>query len=227
MGTWGTGLLDGDSQLDAIGEITDEIEAAVAALADEPASEESAGRLAGGLALLIQISGYSFESEEVWPRLHRALRQQASAFDALGPEAAALLRRLDAGEGAQIADGSGGRAGELLKAVGDYLDGPTEPALLASSAAAELVQQMAERCARMLDAELIEGDDLYEMAGPLGLFGLLLLLPPCRVDPARLKTWSERVRAANEKTKDERGFFDEYMVNVELGFEIARRRFGG
>lgn len=231
MGTWGDGLLDSDGALDCAGEVTEWLEAQAALLVDSPATEVAAARLAALMGLLLHLSPYSFESPRSWPALRDALEQQHRAYAALSPEAATLMRQLLHGAGKELGARRGERSGEFLQALGGYLDGVLEPCLLAHEAAGALVQEVAGVCADMLDVRLTGDLDLYESADAMGAFALLLLLPPCRLEGARLKRWHGFMREARRRTGAEGTgnpdieFFDRYMVNVELAFRLARARF--
>lgn len=232
MGTWGSGLLDSDGALDAIGDITNWLEEEVAKLADVRANEQSVARLAGALGLLLELSPYSFEATSHWSKIDAALQQQQRAFNKLEPAAADLMGQLLEGGGAELAARKDKRPAELKRALGSYLEGKREPVLLQHSEAIGLVQETADRCVAMLEEYLDEPElDLYESADGMGLLGLLLLLPPCHVDAGKLKQWHEYMRKSYRTTRDEDPenpdleHFDEYLVNLELAFKLALERF--
>ncbi|MCB9896267.1 MAG: hypothetical protein H6839_17690 [Planctomycetes bacterium] len=232
MGTWGAGLLDSDGALDAIGDVLNWLEAEAAKLVDAPAAEPSAARLAAALGLLLELSPYSFENSGHWSNLESALSQQRRAFAKLLPEAAGLMQRLLDGDGPALANRHGDRSPELRTALGGYLDGRREPALLDHPAAETLVQEAADRCADAIDEFQQENElDLYEAGDAMGLLGLLLLLPPCKVDAKRVNNWHAYMRDAHKLTREQDPenpdleHFDEYMANVELAFKLALQRF--
>ncbi len=230
MGTWGEGLFDGDGALERVGSISDQLEARVAELCKRPPSTKDAAELGAALGILLQISPYSFENAERAGRILAALRQQAPSFADLPPTTSALLERLAAGAGAELAERDGGRRGTLRLALGGYLDGLREPALFATAAAQALVQEVAETCAAALDRELETAEDLYEVDS-MGLCGLLLLLEPWQLDSERVERWRDRLRAIyagmctryGEKGADME-FFKGYLRNAERAFQLLLER---
>lgn len=224
MGTWGKGLFDGDAPLDRIGAVSDGLERRVVELGSKPASAATVAELGALLGILLQISPYSFSNAERAARLQAAVQAHSASFADLSPDAAAILRRLAAGEGAELAERDGARRGTLRQALGAYLDGKREPALFEAPAARAAVQEVAASLAGVLDRELDAVEDLYE-ADCLGLAGLLLLLEPWQLDSLRVEHWRDRVRAiyASMCTRyGEKGgdmeFFKGYLQNAERAF---------
>jgi hypothetical protein len=232
MGTWGSGLFDGDGPLDVIDDLASDLDDELVDLTAATPSAETAGRLSGVIGLLLQLSPTSFDKEsEAAATIVEAIEHHREVLPALSAPAGELLLRIVAGEGQSLADRDGDRKGKLEQALGNYIDYYREPALFEHPAAHEVTQRFAERCAEIID-ELLAAPELdpYEVLDVGGPLGLLLLVEPCRVDPARCAAWRQTLRAIGERSRDaanpDLAFFTEYLQNADLAFELLASKFG-
>jgi hypothetical protein len=234
MGTWGSGLFDGDGPLDVIVDLTTELEEEIASLTTVDPSDATVGQLSGAVGLLLQLSPSSFDREsETATTIVAAIEQHQQSLSARPAEAVTILRRIAAGEGQSLADRDGDRQGTLEQALGNYIDYYREPALFEHPAAHDVTQRFAERCAELVD-ELLAAPELdpYEALDVGGPLGLLLLVEPCRIDPARCAAWRAALGAIAERARQEDAanpdlaFFTEYVRNADLAFELLASKFG-
>lgn len=222
MGTWGEGLLDGDAQLDLLGELMGDVLERVSELAEREATHEAARELVGGLGLLLQHCDYAFEDEDESERIAAAIEQQRPAFSGLSVEARELIERVCRGEIPNLDEGRDDA--ELTKIVG-AAGGPRYAAFFETDEARAVVQRLVDAAAEVLDEEMKLGD-LYELAMPIGLVGLLLTIAPWTLEPARIAAWRNVARESWATMVAELGedgtdmpFFASYMNNVEAAFD--------
>ncbi|HEU4409843.1 MAG TPA: hypothetical protein VFS43_31610 [Polyangiaceae bacterium] len=236
MGRWGYGILDGDGPLDGVGVVVHAIEADVARYARTRPGPRTPARLGAAVGLLLQLSSYSFEDEEIAATIGRALRKHEANFGLLlPPEAASLLRRVAAGEGRALAARRGGRRGELAQALGRYLDGVREPSLFEHPLARAYAQKIALRCARRLERALAGGGlDLIDDDRWMGALGALLLVEPWSLPASRVEGWRARYEAAldalrpgDDPEPDLVDFEAALGPNVRLAFDLLSRRARG
>ena len=98
----------------------------------------------------------------------------------------------------------------------------TEPLLRAPGGQAVL-DALAVRAAAYLDRSLGRPTDLRALAGDLAALGVLIELATAgfhRVAPARIAAWRAGFDEADRRTREERSFWDRYVVRVRRGFEL-------
>ncbi|MGE0710298.1 MAG: hypothetical protein AB7N76_13710 [Planctomycetota bacterium] len=225
MGTWGDGLFDSDAALDLVAEHTKAEEQAIAKLGGAKPSAKRAEELAARVGLLLQLAPFAFTK----PAIAEVAQGLTPAFGGLRPAARELLRRVAEGEGDALAERRGKRSKELRQALGGYLCGKREPSLFASPAGEQVLQRFADRCLRGLEGSL-RCPDLEELqwSGGMALLGLLLLVEPPRVPGARLSKGLARLERlwAKQQRKGELAFWDRFVPNARLAFELALLRHG-
>lgn len=230
MGTWGNGLFDGDGPLDVIGDIGGWIEGQVQELSEAEPTVESAGRLAGAVGLLLQLSPYSFEGE-FSETIRSAIVRHRKAMEGFSEQALSLLDTIAEGSGKKLADSLGDRSEALKQILGEYVNHPRHEPLFESDAARALVQETAEYCVEQLEEMLEDEDlDLYELADPVGAVGVLLLLSPCRIKVKSIDKWRRQVKAVIERERKQDPdnpdleFYDEYLPKAEAAFRLLEER---
>jgi hypothetical protein len=233
MGRWGSGIWDSDGALDAVAEIEQGIIDDLRRYARTRPGPRTPGRVAAAVGVLMQLGADHLADPARARPIVRAVRKHAAALrPALGAEAAALLERVAAGEGAALAARKGGRAGSARRALGGYLDGVREPSLFAHPAARAYVQKVAERCSRAVRRLTSEagGFDLYEdeFLGPLGL---LVVLSPWSLPRRRFRRWRRgverhvrRLRADGADNPDLPFLEGQLLPNVRLALSILAAR---
>lgn len=248
MGTWGYGILQNDSAQDGIGDLARTIEDDVAGLADRPATVEAAARAGAAVGLLLQFSEYSLNPEsEASAGIRRGLKAQEPAFDALPGKAGSILRGVLEGTHPGLED----RLADLDERVVEALIGPAEeerefptqrafgrrePDLFAHPEAARYAQEVAERCAGLVDEDFEDDeivDDLCRESTAIGPLGLLLLIEPCRLDPDRVEAWRERAAEgfatmeedlADEDPDGELEFYAVYRACLDKALAVAAEK---
>lgn len=232
MGRWGYGILDGDGPLDGVGGVIHAIEADITRYARTRSGPRTPARLGAAVGLLLQLSPYSFEDEEIAATIARALKKHGANFGSLPPEASSLLERVAAGEGRAIAARRGKRGGELAQALGRYLDGVREPSLFEHPLARAYAQKIALRCARRLERALAsDGLGLIDDDRWMGTLGALLIVGPWSIAPSRVEAWRARYEAAldglrseDDPNPDLADFEAALGPNVRLAFDLIVRR---
>jgi hypothetical protein len=172
-----------------------------------------AARLSAGVGLLLHLNAhYSFNPESgFYPRLSAALARQESVLDNLPKRACLLLRELHAHpeKGADLVARSGPLDRALQNAFfargkGFSMErrmGKREPALFEHPASAAYVQKVADRLTRQVVAGFrrrSETSDMYREGGrTVAALATLLVIEPCKVNPALLRDCWDLYRAAN------------------------------
>jgi hypothetical protein len=243
MGAWGYGLLQNDSSQDGLCDIHDRIEADVGKLARRRPGEAMAARLAGGIGLLLHLNAhYSFNSENAFfGQLDAALARQEPAFDTLPRKAATILRNLRANpeKGADLVDRTGPldkqlQVGFFNKGKGFPMErrmGKREPALFEHPGSAAYVQEVADRCLRVVVAGFrkrgILRDLCREGGDIIAALATLFVIEPCAINPARLRDCWELYRAAavGANYEDEEDFQNAYRACLRAALTAGIRKF--
>jgi hypothetical protein len=238
MGTWGSGLLEGDGPMDYIGDLTDQIEEDIAGFAEDHPSEMTAARLGAAIGLLLQTSAYPFESDFA-RTLKKALSRQSKAIALLPDAARKVLEAVARGEGPKLAEGTRVTDEALEMVLGKKWGMDTrQPGLFQHPEAAAYVQSFSESCADTVD-EGFQGEDLdlYQVDF-MGAFGLLLVIAPVQLDETRVIEWRASLRRVHEQTKvdlskpinqsnqSDLPFFEEYMAKAEQAFDLLLAKLG-
>jgi hypothetical protein len=208
MGTWGDGLYDNDHSLDVLGDLFKTLEL-----------EKSPAHLAVslGVRLWMEPSGIGVRAE----KYREIIRRRESWLRYLPAPAAEALREIAANPKA-ASEREGSRSDEVRQVVGSYNDGPRIDALLQVPGADAILQPLADRCMEKLDRVFKGKMDLYELAGEIAPLGVLLELRAVgiRVPPAKVETWRKGFSKSDQATKEERGFWDDYVERVKPGFDL-------
>lgn len=230
MGTWGKGLVQGDSPLDYIYSQTDRLRRDIERLSETEPSASAVARLGAAIGLLLQCHPGSFHNDRFLPKLYAALERQRSYFPALPARARKVFRQILDGKGAALADRNArGVDPRIRRALGHAL-GYREPVLFKPPQAAAYAQEFAGCCVQSLDEELNCPGETWmdDLQGVMGIFVLLLLIEPCRVSLRKIRGWRKKVRAIYESENQEFGHnrtIDQFMRNVERAFEVALEKF--
>jgi hypothetical protein len=243
MGAWGHGLLQNDDAQDGLCDVHDGIEEDVAKLARRRPAEPMAGRLSAGIGLLLHLNAhYSFNPESgFYPQMSAALARQDPALDALPKRACLLLRDLGAHpeKGADLV----ARSGPFDRALQDAFFargkgfpmerrmGKREAALFEHPASAAYVQKVADRLLRKVVAGFrrrSETSDMYrDGGGTVAALATLLVIEPCKVNPALLRDCWDLYRAANAGVDygDEADFAGNHRACLRRAIEAGIQKF--
>jgi hypothetical protein len=201
MGRWDTTLWGADAPLDGLGRVVETIARDVARYARTVAGPRTPPRLAAAVGVLLRVSPYAFEpTGKVFPVVQRALRKHDAGVDVLGLEAAAVLRRVAAGEGPGLMT-SLLPADEPRRAI----LGPAGARICCSSLfahprARRYVQKIAARAAREVERGLDAFDEeLFDDDAVLGPLGLLAVIPGWTLPRATVAGWRARMTARWER----------------------------
>lgn len=208
MGTWDDRLYDNDSALDL-----------VAAMTEVGVHADAATLVARiGLAAWLDPSAITGATDEV-----RDAVAAAEGTEALPPETRESLALLLADPEGATRDGS--RSDPVRAVLGGYCDGPRFDPLLRFAGAQPVIEAMGERAAGVLDEALAPSSrGLYELAGELAALGLVVELAQAglwRPAPGRVEAWRRGFAAADDRTRDEREFWDGYVRHVHAALELV------
>jgi hypothetical protein len=232
MGTWGSGLMEGDGPLDCIGDLAHQIEQDIAGFAKADPSETMAARLGAALGLLLQVSIYSFESDFA-RTLKKVLSHHSKSINRLSEDAKKIFEEVAGGNGPRLARGTRVIDERLQTLLGRRWAMDTrQTALFHHPEAIAYVQSFAEKCGDIVD-EGFQGEDLdlYEV-NFMGACGLLLVIAPIQIDGNRIARWRDNLRRVHDQTKvalskpinqanqADLPFFEEYMTNAAQAFDL-------
>ncbi|MBZ5708901.1 hypothetical protein [Nannocystis pusilla] len=206
MGTWDHGLYDNDAALDLL-----------AGLVTLPALDASPAELAVGVGLVAWMQPVVLQM--------RGAGHVAAALahgEALPVAAREVLEALARDLEGALQQRS--RSEAASAAIGGYNDGPRFDALVRLPGGQASIDALGERAAKVLDRA--DDVDLYEAAGDFAALGVVIQLVEAglwRPVPARVAEWRARFDRADAGTREERGFWDDYVARVRLGFELVAR----
>jgi hypothetical protein len=232
MGTWGSGLMEGDGPLDYIGDLVHQIEQDIAGFAKVDPSETMAARLGAALGLLLQVSIYSFESDFA-RTLKKVLSRHSKSINKLSEDAKKIFEEVAGGNGPRLARGTRVIDERLQTLLGKRWAMDTrQTALFHHPEAIAYVQSFAEKCADIVDEGFLGANlDLYQVDF-MGACGLLLVIAPIHIDGKRIARWREHLRRVHDQTKvalsrpinqasqADLPFFEEYMKNAAQAFDL-------
>jgi hypothetical protein len=208
MGTWGSGIYDNDHALDCLAELV------------EPFCEAAAtSQLPVALGLLAWL---------LPSHLGTAIEHHRGQFKAVAADMAGWSDDTLAAVEALLADPEAatqerGREAAATEAIGNYSNGPRIEPLLRAPGGQAVLDALAVRAAAYLDRSLGRPTDLRALAGDLAALGVLIELATAgfhRVAPARIAAWRAGFDEADRRTREERSFWDRYVVRVRRGFEL-------
>jgi hypothetical protein len=210
MGTWGEGLFDNDTALDVLADFVERV-----------SLNESPAHFAAGLGLRMWIlpSSLQVDAEET----RRIIDSHQYWIDAYPVPVRELLARVRADPVAMTERRH--RSDGLREIIGDYSDGPLEPALFSVEGTTGVLGELRDACVRHLD-DLTAQADLYELAGDLAPLGILLELSTIGLLPrvGQVARWKRTFDLVDAETRDDRDFWDGYARNVRAGFKLLRTR---
>jgi len=208
MGTWGDGLYDNDSALDLVASMT------------EVGQTDDAATLVAriGLGAWLDPTAITCAADA----LREAVAEQQDGIAALPAGTRASLEALLADPEGCTRDGS--RSEPVRAALGGYCDGPRIDPLLRFSGAQPVIEALAESAAVILDETLAPSSrNLYELAGGVAALGLVLELAHAglwRPAHERVAAWRAGFAAADQRTVEEREFWDVYAQRVVQGLAL-------
>ncbi len=176
MGSWGSGIFDNDAALDSVGEMLQWVREDIRSLTDQRCSSSTAQHLAAAIGVLLELDERFFRSGDGLEEIQAAIVHQASGVESLSPRAGEILRRVVAGD---IGDSSTTklRSGALRTILGGYLDGRWESSLFDGEGATAFATKFVAKLAEIVEQDLeAHTTDLLDLAGAIGLVGLLLLV---------------------------------------------------
>ena len=206
MGAWGEGLYDNDGALDELGDLLDAL----------PLH-------AGAVPLATTIGLATWLNAPTADRYVEAVREHAEWVTALPQLPREQLHRLAGDREAFTKPRS--RSTELTEILGRYCDGPRHDALLTLPGSEKVIEELATSAAERLEDGLRSATHLYEASSPIGCLGVLLELAARGYWSARrdsLKEWQLNVERLDEETRDEREFWEDYLVRVRRGLRMLK-----
>lgn len=234
MGTWDEGILDNDTALDGLGEVTGAIGAEVVRLGAQTPGARATPRLAAGVGLLLQLSPFDFSPDcDRSGAIVDAVKIHLGGAG-LSPKARALLERVASGEGESLAQRPAKLAATLAKALhtsGRSGFGRREAALFDTRPGAAYVQEVARACVVTIDEDFEDEDTWWDLCREglgMGALASLLVLEPCKVPRSKLERWRRCARQGLEHLEreedDELDFQRPYYRNLDRVFAALLRR---
>lgn len=205
--------------------------------------EATAARLAAATALLLQFSPNSFNPEnDFYGKLVSALDANREHFEQLPGRSEDILIAIIDGRGADLAARNGNVDASIDKALHSEENekfvmqkafSVIEADLLKHPQSILYLQQVVDAMIEEIDKGFSDEEavsDLSRDAHFMGPFGLLLVLPECRVDPSKFLQWKQQftdIWDNVEPTEDENEivFEDRYNAYLELAFECGIKRY--
>ena len=240
MGSWGYGILQNDTAQDGICDVIHRIERDISNLPATP-SRDTAARLAAGIALLLQLSPYSFDPENDFrDKLMLVLAANRHYFAQLPRTAEGILGAILDGRGQELAS----RDGDVDLQIDTVLHSDenegfimqktfsaVETDLLQHPISIAYLQRIVDSIVEMVNKGFSDEQmlDLSREAYFIGQVGLLLVLPQCHVDPNNFKQWQDRfTKLWGKKSTDnkiESEFDTRYNANIVKAFKCGIERF--
>lgn len=208
MGTWGSGIYENDGALDGL-----------ASLVKIPADEQDPARVVVGIGLVAWLEPVSLSVAS--GDLRAAVDRVADGIAGLPEATRSALAEVLADP--EKASERSSRTSAASAAIGHASCGPRIDPLLRFPGAQPVIAELAECAARRLDASLGGDEDLYEIASDLGALGVLIELGEAGLwhpAPERLAAWRAGFDAADQRTTEERGFWDRYAARVRPGLAL-------
>ncbi|MDY7099914.1 MAG: hypothetical protein S0880_01880 [Actinomycetota bacterium] len=237
MGAWDYGILDNDTALDGLGAVVDGVVADIDRLAGEPSNEETVGRLAAAVGIVLQLAPAALDPDTGNDRTRgavvAALTVHADGIGAhLSPGAQRILGLIADGEVALLEQ----HPAEPVDAVsvdGDHAVHLAEPALFEHLAAGTYVDEVATRCVQAFATDAADEEvwtDLAREAAGVGALAALLVLEPCDLPVELLTEWQQLAAlglAELELSDDgELDFHQPYHANLDAVFDALLDRAG-
>jgi hypothetical protein len=241
MGAWGYGILQNDDAQDGLVDLIRFLEEDFLRIGRGRCNERGAARLGAAVGLLLQLGACrSFSPDSLFSSNVAAyLDYFAPQIGALPRRARTLLHAVFDGKGPGLAARRGKMSRLLRQALFatekngfpmERVFSRREPALFEHREAARYVQEFADHCVSVVEADfqsVATVDELYRSHG-MAAFGTLLVLEPCHVKPSKFVAWRKRwhaVLAAHDEEFEPDDFEREYNKNVELAFQLAMTKF--
>jgi len=228
MGTWDHGILDNDTSLDGLGELEHGIIEDIVALGAAKPSLVVAGKLAGAVGVMLQLSAYHFSAEPAAAKIVAAIKAQ-TAIAKLPKGAQSVLKEVAAGRGEQLAKRPAKMKAShvALLHTGSKSSGfgLREAALFTTAGAITYVGVVAKRSVEMIDEDFEDADqwsDLCREGMGMGCLAVLMVLEPVRVPRSKVERWrrcAAKGLAELEKARDgELDFQRKYYKNLDAVF---------
>lgn len=239
MGTWDDGLLDNDTALDGLGDLTYGIGQDIVALGAESPGGDATERLCAAIGVLLQLSSYDFDPESPnGPGIAAALAAHATSIAELPDARRRVMQRVLDGEGMALAERpdeeAAAHAALFNKNAKASRFGRRETTLFSTDAARAYVQEVADRCVEAVDADFEdEGNwsDLCREAAGMGHLAVLSVLAPCAVSTEKIAAWREMatrgIAELRDRADDELEFQEGYYANLLGVLDVLAARFAG
>jgi hypothetical protein len=236
MGTWDEGLLDNDTASDGLGDVAGGIVADIQTLGANKPDSKSTARLAAAVGLLLQLEPFYFSAEnERSKTIVAALKAHEAQIAKLPPHARAVLDQVVGGKGEALAERPAPMNAALSQAVrkgAAQCFGLREEVLFATEPGAAYVQEVANRCVKMVEDVFADEDnwsDLCREGYGMGGLAPLLVLEPCRVPRDKIEQWRSLAKKGlaelEEREDDELDFHRPYHANLDIIFAALLKRF--
>ncbi|MBL4844794.1 MAG: hypothetical protein JKY65_04640 [Planctomycetes bacterium] len=238
MGTWDEGMLDNDSSLDGLGDITHGLIEDIQTLGTTEPGASSTGRLGAAIGILLQLSPFDFSADSGQSEsIVEALKAHEQGIGSHLPAAAQkILARVVAGEGQKLAERTAALPATLTSALHTgAASGPfglREPSLFETESGAAYVEEVAQRCVQLVADDFEDEDnwsDLCREASGMGALATLLVLEPCAVSPEKVLEWrtsaAKGLAQLEAEQDDELDFQRPYYANVDLVFAALLQRY--
>ncbi|MDF1661630.1 MAG: hypothetical protein P1V97_07645 [Planctomycetota bacterium] len=233
MGTWDEGILDNDSALDGLGDISHGIVQDIAALQAAETDPETVGRLAAAIGVLLQFSPFDFtEASGNATKIIEALNKHKEGIDAhLSKDAQGVLSEVAAGKGESLAQRSIELPKDVMDAVHSHATASNfakrEAPLFELQAGQNYVRELSQRIVELVSEDFEDDDtlsDLCREAASMGPLSLLLVLKPLTVPKSTIQSWRDgaqkglKTLEAMGEEAGELGFHRPYYKNVDIVF---------
>lgn len=233
MGTWDEGILDNDSALDGLGDISHGIIEDLKALKDAETNIVTVGRLGAAIGVLLQFSPFDFtEASGNAESILGAIKTHKAGIDKhLSKDAQELLSEVAGGKGESLAQRSIELPKELLNAIHSHATASNfakrEASLFELEAGQKYVQEIGQRIIELVGEDFDDEDicsDLCREAPSMGPLSLLLVLKPLTLPKTTIQQWRERAQKGFKTLETmgedggELGFHRPYYQNVDIVF---------
>jgi hypothetical protein len=234
MGQWGPGLMEGDDPVRIKEELVDGLHEDLSDHLSEPASETGVAELGCLAGLLLKFSPASFQGP-FFETIRSAIEHERALLGKLPMDAAWARDAISKGGAANLLERSIPREPQIIQVLGEmWKQDCHQPMLFTHKDAAAYLQLFADSCVTTLDEGLDPEVSPYGTE-VLAALGLLLVIPPCKVDRDHIETWRQQLQEACSKGVEmlqdcgemenlER--FKAYMKNAGQAIQLLRVRCG-
>ena len=239
MGTWGPGILQNDTALDAVHERVSKLLSLMPSFTRNPGGE-SAAQLGAAVGLFLQCSSDAIDVDSTChPDLVNAIKANKPFLVELPRKAKKALGLVAADRGGELSKESASLPSDLAMAFYGFEAAPSclmayyftarHDELFRHAKVIGFTQRLADELVDEIDEGFSNEELVLNLPGYgdfMGVFALLLIIEPCRVEPGKFTKWREQFRqvwdnvkpADNEKR---RTFIMEYRSCVESALQYG------